>query len=101
MKSDGHARPARTLLALGKLALPLGGHCSKRVGPCRMERWTPSLTTGDSEPARRHACRGVDFTIFPEADGLRTGADQFGYHSGSTTGPWVDPSTHLEPVGAS
>lgn len=65
-----------------------------------MERWTPSLTTGEGEPTRRRACR-VDFTIFPEADGLRTRADQFGYHPGSTTGPWVDPSTHLEPAEAS
>ena len=75
--------------------MPLTGHCTKRVGLCRMERWTPSLTTGEGEPARRHACRGVDFTIFPEAGGLRTKADQFDYHPGPTIGPWVEPPWRL------
>lgn len=38
------------LLTLGKLVLPLAGHCSKRADPCKTSL---SLTTGEGEPTLR------------------------------------------------
>lgn len=53
MKSDGYTEPVLPFTTLRKLALPLAGHYSKKVGPCTQERGQLSLTRGEDEPTLR------------------------------------------------
>ncbi|CAO2602828.1 hypothetical protein LEMLEM_LOCUS11420 [Lemmus lemmus] len=50
MKSEDQADTAMPFVdTLGKLALPLTGNHSKKTGPFKLERWPPSLTTGQGQ----------------------------------------------------
>lgn len=50
MESEGYTEPVPSFTALGKLALPLTGRCTKETGLGTQERGLSPLTTGEDEP---------------------------------------------------
>ena len=57
----GSTEPLPPFTTLGKLALPLTGHYSKRAGPCNWERGP--LTIGKDGPSLRIYMKGTWFYL--------------------------------------